>query len=84
MTEPQECFAEDCEATYAAPVLEHTGLQCPECGVPSIQCPICETIVSLDALLDENACPWCGEHRLALGDAVREATDDYTLEVGQS
>lgn len=75
MSDPQECFAEDCEATYAPAILDHTGLQCPECGVPSIQCPVCATIVSLDALFDANACPWCDTHRLALGEAVRDATD---------
>lgn len=66
--QPQPCPAEDCTATYAAPVLEATERLCPECNEPVIECPACETIVRLGDVWDWrwSECPECQTHRLDL------------------
>ena len=72
----QRCPVEDCEAMYAAAVLEKTENHCPVCETPVVECPICSSIVELGLVWDWNECPECLTHRLDLGDAVRESADE--------
>ena len=73
MPDPQRCPADGCRATYAAAVLDHTGRRCPQCEEPVVACPVCETLVTIGAVWETDECPACQTHRLALGDAVRDA-----------
>lgn len=77
----QACPAPDCDATYAAGVLEATDRCCPECDTVVVECPICEAIVRLGVVWDTDLCPQCGTHRLALGEAVRDAPDGAEVEI---
>jgi len=76
----QDCPADGCGATYAPAILETTDRRCPQCDTAVVACPVCNRIVRLGVVWDTDHCPNCETHRLALGEAVRDAPDGPEVE----